>query len=373
MTKQLVLLGSGPAHLRLLAYLAKTPGNPPFDDVKVTLVSRQLRSFDARLVPEFIAGHSSPDACATDLEMLVQKSRSQWLELQATALDAAASALLLADGREIRYDWLSIDLEPVQHRAVVDLALPGAQANGLFVRPSEAFCKLWPRVPELAATRPLRVAVIGDSSAELPPQQTAGSLTQALVGIELSLAISRALPGCAVTLVTGGSLLANGGSPSLRARLAALLKAKNITVLPDSAVAIAPGEVTLASGARLACDVPVMATRPNAPAVAAGSGLALDASGFIAVQASLRSTSHPNVLTAPDSPVAADALVQALRAALAGLPFSCPPLKADRLQFIACGDGRALASWRAFSAHGRWVHWLKSWMQRARAVKLPDR
>ena len=373
MTKQLVLLGSGPAHLRLMAYLAKTPGNPPFDDVKVTLVSRQLRTFDARRVPEFIAGHCRQDACATDLEMLVQKSRTQWLELQATALDAAASALLLADGREIRYDWLSIDLEPLQHRALVDLALPGAQANGLFVRPSETFCNLWPRVPELAATRPLRVAVIGDISAELPPHHAAGSLTQALVAIELSLAISRALPGCAVTLVTGGSPLASGGSPSLRARLAALLRAKNITVLTHSAVSVAPGEVTLASGARLACDVPVIATRPNPPAIAAGSGLALDGSGFIAVQASLRSASHPNVLTAPDIPLTSDALVQALRAAVAGLPFSCAAPDADQLQFIACGDGRAIANWRGFSAHGRWVHWLKSLVQRASAVKLPDR
>ena len=367
MTQQLVLVGNGPAHVRLLAYLAKTPGNPPFDDVKVTLVSRQQRCFDASLVPGFVAGHHSIDDCATDLELLVQKSRSQWLELEATALDAAASAVLLADGQEIRYDWLSIDLEPVQQRELVDLAMPGAQANGLFVRPSEAFCKLWPRVPELAASRALRVAVICDSSAALPAQPQPASLAQALVSIELSLAIADALPNCAVTLVTGGTALAAGASPSLRARLAQILKSKNITVLPDSAVAIAPGELLLASGARLACDVPLVATRPNAPAIAAESGLALDTCGFIAVQASLRSASHPNVLTAPNFQVDDVVQFQAVRAAMAGLPFNCAPPKADHLRFIACGDGRAVASWGGFSAHGRWVHWLKPWMERVRA------
>lgn len=368
MTKQLVLLGGGPAHLRLLAYLAKTPGNPPFDNVKVTLVSRNQRCFDARLLPGFVAGQVALDACATDFEMLVQKSRSQWLELQATALDAAANALLLADGREIRYDWLSIDPEPLQQRERVEQAMPGALANGLFLRPSEAFCKLWPRVPEMAATRALRVAVIGDRSATLPSPLRGASLAQALVSVELSLAIAHALPHCAVTLITGGTPLLPDAPPSLRARLLQILKSKKITVLPDSAVAIAPCEVTLASGARLACDVPVVATAPGPPAIAAQSGLALDAAGWIAVQDSLRCTSHPNVLTAPNFHVNDHAQFQAVRAAVAGLPFHCAPPKADLLRFIGCGDGRAIGSWHGFSAHGRWVHWLKSLMPRDSTV-----
>ena len=82
-----------------------------------------------------------------------------------------------------------------------------------------------------------------------------------------------------------------------------------------------PGELTLASGARLACDVPVMATRPNAPTIEVESGLALNACGLIAVQASLRSTSHPNVLAAPNFRLDGAAQFQAVRAAVAGLPF----------------------------------------------------
>ena len=353
MTKQLVLLGSGPAHVRLLAYLAKTPGNPPFDNIKITLVSRQQRSFNARLLSGFVAGQLSMNDCVTEFEMLVQKSRTQWLELQATALDAAASAVLLSDGQEIHYDWLSIDLEPVQQRERVDQAMPGALANGLFVRPLEGFCKLWPRVPELAATRALRVAVICDGGTFVPPQLHAPSGMHTLVGIELCLAIARALPNCAVTLITGGTALAECGSPSLRARLVRIFKAKYITVLPDSVVAIMPGELTLASGARLACDVPVVATRPNAPTIAVESGLALNACGLIAVQASLRSTSHPNVLAAPNFRLDGAAQFQAVRAAVAGLPFNCPPPKADQLQFIACSDGKAVAGWGRFSAEGR--------------------
>lgn len=368
MTKQLVLLGGGPAHLCLLAYLAKTPGNPPFDNVKITLVSRNQRCFNVSLLPGFVAGQFTLDACATDFEMLVQRSRSQWLELQATALDAATSTLLLTDGQELRYDWLSIDQEPLQQREWVEQAMPGAQANGLFLKPSEAFCKFWPRVPELAATRALRVAVIADSSATAVSPLPGANLAQALVSVKLSLAIAHALPHCAVTLITGGSPLAPGASPSLRTRLLQILKSKKITVLPDSAVAIAPGEVTLACGARLACDVPVVATAPNPPAIAAQSGLALDAAGWIAVHDSLRSTSHPNVLTARNFDGHQDAQFQAVRAAVAGLPFRSKRPEVDGLRFIACSDGRAIASWNGFSAHGRWVQWLKDLMPRDASV-----
>ena len=364
MTKHLVLLGAGPAHLRLLARLAKQLPPGASTGIKITLISRNQRPIDAARSREFVAGRTQLDDCLIDLEPPVQKTKAQWLEVQAVALDAKAQALLLADGQEIRYDWLSIDLDPVQDRERTESQLPGACANGLFIRPTVVFCKLWPNVLELAAAKALRVAVVCSH----PP-----SLQQEIAGIELAMAIRQALPHCAMTLITGGAPLASTCSASLRQIVAKTLLAKTITVLPDAAVAIKPGEIALASGASLVCDVPVLAIRPQLPALAAASALALDADGFIAVDASLRSTSHPNVFAVADGDTPCefqgDVLAQTLTT-VTGLPFATPSDRRSKvlrgIQFVSSHDGQAIASWGGFSTRGRLAAWLKQRIDQSR-------
>ena len=360
MTKHLVLLGSGPAHLRLLALLAQQLLPGVTTHIKITLISRNQQHIDTALSKAFVAGRMKLDACLIDLEPLIQKTRTQWLEVQAVALDANAQALRLADGQKIHYDWLSIDLEPTHDRQRTELQLPGACANGLFVRPAPIFCKLWPSVLELAATKALRVAVICDHPG---PQE--------ITGIEWALAIHQALPGCAITLITGGAPLGKASSPasacntSLRALLVKTLKAKKITVLADAALAIEPGEIALASGASLACDVPVLAIHADPPALASASALTLDADGFIAVDAALRSTSHPNVLAATDGDLDGalhGAVLAQTLTRMTGLPFATPTNRRSKLlrglRFVSSQDGQAIASWGGYSTRGRLAAWL---------------
>jgi NADH dehydrogenase FAD-containing subunit len=366
MTKHLVLLGSGPAHLRLLVRLAKQLLPGATTNVKITLISRNQQHIDSALSKAFVAGRMKSEDCLIDLEPLIQKTKTQWLEVQAVALDAKAQALLLSDGQEIRYDWLSINLEPTQDRERTELQLPGACANGLFVRPASVFCKLWPNVLELAATKALRVAVVCDY-ASTPDPVSRGQ--QEIAGIELAMAIHHALPHCAMTLITGGAPLAAASSTSLRRLLAKTLQAKKITVLADAVVAIQPGEIILASGASLACDVPVMATHAHPPAMAAASALALDTHGFVAVDAALRSTSHPNVLAAADVERQGDVMARTLTA-MTGLPFVTPSDRRSKLfsglQFVSSQDGQAIASWGGYSTRGRLAAWLKHRIDLAR-------
>lgn len=366
MTKHLVLLGSGPAHLRLLARLIKQLPPGASTDIKITLISRTQQHIDTALLKAFVAGRVKLDECLIELEPLVQKTKTQWIEAQAVALDAKVQALLLADGQEIRYDWLSIDLEPTQDRERSELQLPGACANGLFVRPAAVFCKLWPNVVELAATKALRVAVVCDA---LGPQE--------VTGIEWALAVHQALPHCAMTLITGGAPLAGSSSPSMRHALADTLKAKKITVLVDAAVAINPGEIPLASGASLACDVPMLATQAHPPTLLAASAVVLDANGFLAVDAALRSTSHPNVLAAPGADHQAalngDVLAQTLTS-MTGLPFATPtdrrPTWFSGLSFVSCQDGQAIASLGGYSTRGRLAAWLKHSVDQSRLASF---
>lgn len=189
------------------------------------------------------------------------------------------------------------------------------------------------------------------------------------------------LPGVQVTLITPHPRLIS------KDMLAGFVAGQH--ALDDCVIPLEPR--VRQSGARLACDVPIMATEPCAPAWLAGSGLALDAHGFIAVDACQRATRHANVFAT--GPVAAQAdrlggcvtsaaraastLAASLASVMAGLtPAVHQPSTLQRhlhtLRLLSCGDGHAIASWDGYGAKGRWVGWLKSCMDRRLIAKYRE-
>ena len=145
---------------------------------------------------------------------------------------------------------------------------------------------------------------------------------------------------------------------------------RQVTVFEDTCMEVREGFLLLGSGARLACDAPVMALGSSAPTWLGSSGLALDEGGFVATGPTLQSTSHPDVFAAGDVASRIDVVrprsgVYAVRAG--------PPLEANlRLQIgggtllpyqpqprslnlLACGNRSAIASWGEWSIQGGWV------------------
>ena len=360
--KHLLLLGAGHAHVQVLkrcAELVRHGALPP----KITLVTPHPRQLYSGMVPGFVAGHYALEQCVIALEPLLAGTPVRWLQHSVSALDTNHNQVTLDDGTVLDFDWLSVNTGAVQDRQRLEAQMPGVREHGLFVRPIEAFGALWPRVVELGQTRALRLALVGGGAA----------------GIELAMAVRQRLPGAAVTLLTGGNALASNYPPALQARVLRALKDRQITVLTDAASGFAAGEVQLASGARLACDVPLIATGAQAPAWLQSSGLALDAQGFISVDACLRSTSHPHVFAAGDvssrvdRPVARSgvyavragaALTVNLGAALAGQALQPHQPPQHTLNLLSCGNQEAIASWGPLSAQGRWAWWLKDHIDR---------
>ena len=358
--KNLVLLGFGHAHVHVLSKLAAKP----LRGAQVTLVSPNHRQLYSGMVPGFVAGHYALEDCVIALQPLLRSSSVRWLPQSVVALDANAGSITLDDGSSIGFDYLSVNTEPVQDRQQIEAAIPGAREFGLFLRPIEAFGTLWPRVIALAQSRNLRVTVIGGGAA----------------GIEMAMAIRHRLPASSVTLVSCTAEVDGNYPLSVQRRLRTALRRRQITALPELAVGIAAGEVFLQSGARLACDVPVIATGAQGPAWLADSGLALDSNGFIAADAFQRSTSHRQVFAAGGHSAWADcaqarsgayalragpALLKNMTAALAGATPSPHIPPKHSLNLLSCGDRYAIASWGNFSAQGRWLWWLKDWIDRS--------
>ena len=357
--KHLVMLGAGHAHVHLLSTLA----SQPMASVQVTLVAPYARQIYSGMLPGFVAGHYRLEDCAIPLAPLLTNSVVKHLQRSAVAIDASARLLTLDDGNTLGYDVLSVNSGPVLDRATIEQIMPGAREHALFVRPIEVFCALWPQVLELAQSRTLRVAVIGGGAA----------------GIELAMAVAHRLTGSSVTLLTGDTPAAANYPPGVQSRVVNALKDRHIAVIRERVCGIAAGELLLGSGARLACDVPLLAIGAQAPAWLSNSGLALDTQGFIAVNEFQRSTSHAQVFAAGDVATRMDLsvahsgvyavragppLAQNLRAVLAGIePIRYKPQE-KTLNLLSMGDKSAIASWGNWSAEGRWLWWLKDRIDR---------
>ena len=349
--KHLVLLGAGISHLHLLARLARQPQ----PELRVTLVAGATRHLDPSMLPAFIAGSADLERCSVALNPLLQRIGVQHLTRRAIVLDAPNRTVALDDGQALEYDWLSVDCGPNQDRNHLEALLPGAREHGLFSYPTHLLAGLWPQVLELPANRLRSLAVIGPGP-------------QAMV---LALALRHRLAHSAITLVTGGQPLAAGHGEALAACIRLEFRRQSITVLNDQALGLRRGEVLLGCGARLACDVPLIVAGQAPPGWLTSSGLALDASGQLKVDCFQRSTSHREVMLAPDLaaqvPAAAlleDGLAQwrlaprladnIVRMANGAEPHALP-IGPRRIRWLAGGNGVALVGWAGLAGRSRWL------------------
>ena len=354
--RTLLLLGAGHAHLQVLESLAKEP----LVGVQVTLVAPYPRQMYFARVADMVAGHCSVDDCAIPLPELVQRAGVRWLQASVSALHADARMALLDNGTELSFDWVSINTGAVQDRDAIEAAMPGARTHALFLRPIETFAALWPRVAAMGEARPLRVAVIGAGAA----------------GVEIAMALRQRLPHCALTLVCGDHAPGSSFPAPVQHRLTRALKKRKVTLLQARATGFHDGEVVLDNGARLACDVPLIAVGVHGPRWLHGCGLALDAQGFVEVNAFQQSTSHAYVFATGDVSTRMDkhlprsgsyavgagpALVRNLVATAHNTPLHAYQPPTHALLLLSCGDKTAIASWGAWSAQGRWLGW---WKQR---------
>ena len=353
--KRLLLLGAGHAQLSVLSALARRR----MAGAEVLLVTASERLVYSGMVPGLIAGRWREADCSIDIAALARAAHVPLRLGRAVALDAAAHTLTLADGERIGYEALSINTGPTMNRE----RIPGAREHALFVRPIEAFIALWQRTRALAEERPLAVVVIGNGAA----------------GVEIVLAVRAALGARAsLTLVSDGALLPSY-TPRVRERATAALRRAQVQVLPGRCSGIERQHVQIGS-MRVACDAPIVAVGSDPPEWLVSSGLALDDAGFVRVGATLQSASHANVFAAGDVIVRDDAphprsgvyavragpaLAANLHAFVAGGTLSPYVPQPRSLNLLALGDGRAIASWGAWSAEGRLMGWWKDRIDRA--------
>ncbi|WP_165982507.1 selenide, water dikinase SelD [Dankookia rubra] len=355
--RALLLVGGGHAHLGLLRGLAMRPE----PRLRVTLVADEVEPVYSGMLPGLVAGLYAAEECRVDLLRLATAAGARLVHDRATGLQAGARRLLCARHPPLRYDLLSLDIGSVAR------PLPPGGDRVLPVRPIGDFpARLDAALARLPDGR-LRLAVIGGGAA----------------GVELAFSLRHRLATTGrqaeVTLVPGGTLLPRGGGLP-RAVVRRALRARGIGLAEGGAVTQAgPGRVVLADGRELDCDLALWATGAAAPAWLRETGLALDPHGFVAVDAALRSLSHPEVFATGD--VAAvlphkrekagvwavrqgRPLLANIRRLLRGeAPRPYRPQR-HALALIGTADGQAIALRGPLALSGTWAWWLKQWIDR---------
>lgn len=363
MTRHLVLAGAGHAQLHVLQALARqrpaTPSGP-----RVTLVSPSRWQHYSGMLPGWMTGAYTLADCRIDVAPLAQAAGAHFLEDRVTALDAARRTLHLSDGQTLRYDLLSLDVG-----SEIDTRWAGPLGPRLVpIKPLDAFATVWQALLADAARQPatgLRLAVAGGGAA----------------GVEAALAAAAALrnsPGVRLWLIAGRQGVLPGHPATVQRHASQALARAGVQVCAQHAQGT-PDGLRLSDGSLMPVDHVIAATGARAPAWLAGSGLALDAAGFVQVGPTHQSVSHPNVFAAGDVCARVDTAiprsgVHAVRAgpvvahnllaSLAGKALSPYRPRPWSLYLLATGDGRAIASWGPFSAEGGWVWRLKDHIDR---------
>ncbi len=363
--KDLVLIGGGHAHLTVL----KRFGMRPIPGVRLTLVSRNGYAPYSGMLPGFIAGHYAIDDLNFDLHKLAAFAGARFIQAEVTGLDLSAQRVLFAARPPLEFDLLSLNAGATP--SLSDLAAIPDHLTP--VKPIDEFNRRWQtleaRVRE--ANRPLDIGVVGGGAG----------------GVELILAAQYRLQstgaearGHRYHLICASEEVLPTHNRRVRARFAAILHERGIAVHAGQRVVRAETHrVWSASGWSQALDEVLWVTDAIAPPWFAAAGLAVDARGFVCIDAELRSTSHPNIFAAGDCAEMTHAprpksgvfavrqgapLAENLRRTL--LKEALRPYRPQRafLSLISTGDKYAVASRGTWCIGGAWVWQWKDWIDR---------
>jgi selenide,water dikinase len=345
--KRVLLVGAGHAHAVLLAALAQAP----LYGARLTLVSPHARQIYSAMLPGAIAGHYAREEAEFDVARLAERACAEFMPTTLERLDAARRVALLGDGRELAFDYCSLNAGSKPNDS-----LPGARAHAMPVKPFE---RLVERLRFVS-----HVAIIGAGAA----------------GAELAMALR--YRGVEATLYSAG----NGLPAALGERIERALRRRRVDYRPGMrADALEPGPTVISGRARQEFDLVLLATEAVPLAWLASSGLALDARGFVRVDQALCSVSHPHVfalgdcaaLPEPKSGVHAvrhgRLLERNLRHLVAGEPLERYEPRARALLLLTCGARYAIAARGGWSAEGRWAWWWKNWIDRRWLAELAGR
>ncbi len=375
--KDLVLIGGGHSHVAVL----KRFGMNPMPGVRITVIARDVHTPYSGMLPGFVAGHYGFDDVHIDLEPLARFAGARLYHDRAVGIDTAAKRVLCADRPPVVYDVLSINIGSTPRTADV----PGAAEHTVPVKPINRFIARWEALRErvLNGAGRTRIGVVGAGAG----------------GVEVLLAIRHGLHRALAAegrngdalefhLVSGTDGVLPANNAATQRAFAGVLRDRGVTLHAGRPVsAVTADGVKLDNGSAVELDEILWVTSAGAAPWLGETGLAVDDDGFIQVDATLRSVSHPDVFAVGDIAHVVDhprpkagvfavrqgpPLTDNLRRALTGRPAKTFRPQREFLTIISTGDRYAVAARGPWAVHGAWVWRWKDFIDRRFMAKFSD-
>jgi len=351
MSLQLLLIGGGHAHLGVLEVLARRPRS----GIDVTLVSEHSHQAYSGMLPGHLAGHYALQECSIALDPLAEQAKADFVRARVTTLDLQQRIAVADRGKLLPFDLVSLDIGPAPQLSLI----PGLE-HSLPLRPIDQLLGAWRLLEQRFAGTPLpqTLVVLG------------GGAGGAEVIAALAYRARQANLQLKPSLVTGAA----GLLPELPKAAARLmhrrLTALGVRVIEADAESVRQNAVAIRGVGLYFADVIISALGPAAADWPRQAGLACDPRGFIAVNRSLQSTSHPFVFAAGDCATMIDrpspkSGVYAVRAgpvlgenllrALTRRRLKRWRPQGQTLRLISTGEQDAIGAWGPLVFDGPWV------------------
>ena len=367
--KDLVLIGGGHSHVAVL----KKFGMKPLSGLQITLITRDVHTPYSGMLPGYIAGHYTYDESHIDLRPLSRFAGARLFHTPATFLDLENKQVVCGDRPSIRYDVLSINTGSTPSH----IEVPGSKQHALAVKPINQFLQGWDAVMHdvVAHNGDYQVVVVGAGAGGVEVTLSTQFHLQELLR-ENSLPTDK----LNFHLISGNGPILPTHNRSVQQRFKRVLAERSVQVHGGrKAKRVDKNIIELDSGESLQADAIIWATHASAPSWYKESGLSVDERGFIEVNDSLQSVSHPDVFAAGDIATVIDyprpksgvfavrqgpPLHKNLKRALTNKPLKKHVPQISFLSLISTGNQYAVASRGTFAWEGQWVWKLKDYIDR---------
>jgi selenide,water dikinase len=370
--KDLVLIGGGHTHALVLRKfgMQRLPG------VRLTLITDLVDTPYSGMLPCHISGVYSFDESHIDLRPLSHFAGCRLLMDQAIEIDPQKQQVRCAHHPPVTFDVLSIDTGSTP--ATIDV--PGAREYAIPAKPVPELLQKWGAFLDevrYGPAQPISFAVVGGGVGGVELM-----LNMQIRGWQVLEACGRSRDDLTIHMFHRGDEIANGRNRSTRKLLHRRAVERGIHLhLQESVCEIAAAGdhqrlVRCESGLEQVCDRVFWVTNASAPGWIQGSGLSTDDKGFVLVEDTLQTCSHPHIFAAGDvatmkhhpRPKAgvfavrqAEPLFHNLQAYLKGEPLQPFQPQQQYLNIIDEGDGRSIASRGPFTFESRWM---RAWKDR---------
>lgn len=295
LANNLVLIGGGHSH----AILLRNSGIKPLPGVRLTLISPAADTPYSGMLPGHIAGVYSRDECHINLQILANLAQAQFYIDEVVGLDLNNHKVVCANRPAVDFDLLSIDIGSTP----ATMSVSGAAEYAVPAKPVSQLLEHWYEVLDRVTQNPqinMSIAIAGGGAG----------------GVELALSMQahlqrilqqaqQPLSNLEIHLFHRQPELMTHHHPSVQRQVKQILMRRDVNLhLGETVCAIAPSEELLEikceSGLRVKCDKIFWVTQASAPEWLKTTGLATDERGFILVEDTLQSLTHPEVFATGD-------------------------------------------------------------------------